>query len=345
MAGSIARPLNDSLKVSHEKAAFLIHTTSTPWCVLLPLSGWLGAMTGYLTSGGVPDDQAIAVLFESIPLNFYCIIAVVFALISCFAPVDFGPMKKAEERADSTGELDNPSSREEQGTVAANKVADTAKPRIINMILPILVMIVTIIAILMITGKGDPTKGAGMQSLLWGSFLAVFSISSLCLVERIFTLQQLTNEILTGMKSMFGIAAILCLAFTLSPLVKQMGTGAYLSSLFSSFLTPAVLPAVTFIITMILSFATGTSMGTMAIMAVIALPMAISMDVSIPLTAGAMFGGSIFGDHASPISDTTIMSCATSGCAIMDHVKTQMPYVLGFALVSLVLYLVCGFVM
>ena len=184
-----------------------------------------------------------------------------------------------------------------------------------------------------------------MQSLLWGSFLAVFSISFLCLVERIFTLQQLTNEILTGMKSMFGIAAILCLAFTLSPLVKQMGTGAYLSSLFSSFLTPAVLPAVTFIITMILSFATGTAMGTMAIMAVIALPMAISMDVSIPLTAGAMFGGSIFGDHASPVSDTTIMSCATSGCAIMDHVKTQMPYVLGFALVSLVLYLVCGFVM
>lgn len=113
VAGSIARPLNDSLKVSHEKAAFLIHTTSTPWCVLLPLSGWLGAMTGYLTSGGVHDDQAIAVLFESIPLNFYCIIAVVFALISCFAPVDFGPMKKAEERADSTGELDNPSSREE----------------------------------------------------------------------------------------------------------------------------------------------------------------------------------------------------------------------------------------
>lgn len=103
VTGSIARPLNDSLKVSHEKAAFLIHTTSTPWCVLLPLSGWLGAMTGYLTSGGVPDDQAIAVLFESIPLNFYCIIAVVFALISCFAPVDFGPMKKRRKGLTAQG--------------------------------------------------------------------------------------------------------------------------------------------------------------------------------------------------------------------------------------------------
>ena len=108
VTGSIARPLNDSMKVSHEKSAFLIHTTSTPWCVLLPLSGWLGAMTGYLTSGGVPDDQAITVLFQSIPLNFYCIIAVAFALISCLAPVDFGPMKKAEERASLTGALDDP---------------------------------------------------------------------------------------------------------------------------------------------------------------------------------------------------------------------------------------------
>ena len=167
----------------------------------------------------------------------------------------------------------------------------------------------------------------------------------MCLVEKVFTLEELTGEILKGMCTMFGIATILCLAFTLGPLVKQLGTGAYLSSIFMQFLTPSLLPLLTFIIAMILSFATGTSMGTMAIMAVIALPMAINMGVSIPLTAGAMFGGSIFGDHASPISDTTIMSCATSGCNIMDHIKTQMPYVLGFACVSMVLYVVCGFIM
>ena len=96
---------------------------------------------------------------------------------------------------------------------------------------------------------------------------------------------------------------------------------------------------------MLLSFSTGTSMGTMAIMATIALPMAINMGVSVPLVAGAMFGGSIFGDHSSPISDTTIMSCATTGCNIIDHVKTQMPYVLSFAAVSMVLYVIMGFVM
>lgn len=345
VTGSIARPLNDSMKVSHEKAAFLIHTTSTPWCVLLPLSGWLGAMTGYLTSGGVPDDQTITVLFQSIPLNFYCIIAVVFALISCLAPVDFGPMKKAEERASLTGALDDPAHVASSSSQSATKLAPKAKPHLANMIVPIVVMIATIIGVLYVTGSGNLTKGAGMQALLWGSVLSVLSISIMCLVEKVFTLEELTSEVLKGMCTMFGIATILCLAFTLGPLVKQLGTGAYLSSIFMQFLTPSLLPLLTFIIAMILSFATGTSMGTMAIMAVIALPMAIDMGVNIPLTAGAMFGGSIFGDHASPISDTTIMSCATSGCNIMDHIKTQMPYVLGFAGVSMVLYVVCGFIM
>ncbi len=345
VTGSIARPLNDSMKVSHEKAAFLIHTTSTPWCVLLPLSGWLGAMTGYLTSGGVPDDQAITVLFQSIPLNFYCIIAVAFALISCLAPVDFGPMKKAEERASLTGALDDPAHVASSSSQSATKLAPKAKPHLANMIVPIVVMIATIIGVLYVTGSGNLTKGAGMQALLWGSVLSVLSISVMCLAEKVFTLEELTNEVLKGMCTMFGIATILCLAFTLGPLVKQLGTGAYLSSIFMQFLTPSLLPLLTFIIAMILSFATGTSMGTMAIMAVIALPMAIDMGVNISLTAGAMFGGSIFGDHASPISDTTIMSCATSGCNIMDHIKTQMPYVLGFACVSMVLYVVCGFIM
>ena len=107
----------------------------------------------------------------------------------------------------------------------------------------------------------------------------------------------------------------------------------------------ALLPLLTFIISMLLSFATGTSMGTMAIMGTIAIPMAINMGVNVPLVAGAMFGGSIFGDHSSPISDTTIMSCATTGCNIIDHVKTQAPYVLCFAGVSMVLYVIAGFIL
>ena len=143
-------------------------------------------------------------------------------------------------------------------------------------------------------------------------------------------------------------AVLLALLVTLQALTKpmgQLGTGAYLSSLFQQFLTPALLPALTFLIAVMLSFATGTSMGTMAIMSVIALPMAIEMGISVPLVAGAMFGGSIFGDHTSPISDTTIMTCATTGCDIIDHVKTQAPYCAAMAVISFVMYIIFGFVM
>mgnify|MGYP000084401843 CR=1 FL=1 len=128
------------MKVSHEKAAFLVHTTSTPWCVLFPLSGWLAAMTGYLTSGGVSEGEAISTLLRSIPLNFYCIIAIIFSMLSTFLPLDFGPMKKAELRADTTGELDDPHSAVMDEEPAAAVKRDV-KPRMKNMLVPMLTMV------------------------------------------------------------------------------------------------------------------------------------------------------------------------------------------------------------
>ena len=344
VTGSVSRPLNDSMKLPHEKAAFLVHTTSTPWCVLFPLSGWLASMTGYLTSGGVPEADAITVLIQSIPLNFYCIIAIIFALLVTIFPLDFGPMKKAELRAEQTGELDDPASVPEEAR-EMSKGASGVKPRMKNMIIPMIAMIGVILAVLIVSGNGNPTSGDGMQALLWGCIMALLVISVMVMVERLYNLEQLVNEIMKGMSTMLPIACVLLFGFTMGTMVSSLDTGNYLSSVFMRFLTPALLPALTFIISMLLSFATGTSMGTMAIMATIALPMAINMGVSVPLVAGSMFGGSIFGDHSSPISDTTIMSCATTGCNIIDHVKTQMPYVLCFAGASLVLYVVAGFLM
>ena len=344
VTGSVSRPLNDSMRVSHEKAAFLVHTTSTPWCVLFPLSGWLASMTGYLTSGGVAEESAIQTLLYSIPLNFYCIIAVAFALLAAVVPLDFGPMKKAELRADTTGQLDDPASAPDEDP-AAQAASSGVKPRAKNMLIPMLVMIVTILAVLIISGNGNPTQGDGMQALLWGCMISVLVISVMAMAERLFTLEQLTNELMKGMATMLPIFCVLLFGLTMGTQVKALDTGNYLSSVFMQLLTPALLPLLTFIISMLLSFATGTSMGTMAIMATIALPMAINMGVSVPLVAGAMFGGSIFGDHGSPISDTTIMSCATTGCNIIDHVKTQMPYICCFAGISMVLYVICGFIM
>ncbi len=343
VTGSVSRPFNDALKVPHEKSAFIVHATSTPWCVLFPLSGWLAALAGYLTSGGVPENETISVLLRSIPLNFYCILAVFGTLAVSLFGINIGPMRKAEERADKTGALDNPG---RSGTLTEETTSPSkAKPRVLNMLLPMGVLIATILAVLTITGKGNPTQGAGMQSLLWGCILAVVTISILCVAQKLFSVDEVINEMFKGMGTMLPVAGILLFGFTMGNLVKDLDTGNYLTSVFMGVLSPALLPALSFLLCMLLSFATGTSMGTMAIMSVICLPMAISMGISIPLVAGAVFGGSIFGDHSSPISDTTIMSCATTGCDIIDHVKTQMPYVLIFAAISLVLYVVLGFVM
>ena len=344
VTGAVSRPINDALKVPHEKAAFLVHSTSTPWCVLFPFSGWLASMIGYLTTGGVAENEATSVLFQSIFLNFYCILAVLICLVLALTQKDFGPMAKAEKRAAETGLLDDPAH-------GAKEVLDTSaletdiKPRACNLLVPIGVLIVTMFATLLVTGNGDIMKGAGMQALIWSVVASLFSIIILTLCQKVFTLDQVISEMFKGMGHMLPVAFILLLGFTMGTVVKGLGTGAFLESIFKTLNAQAFLPALTFVISMLISFSTGTSMGTMAIMSSIALPVAIGTGCSVPLVAGAMFGGAIFGDHTSPISDTTIMSCSTTGCDIIDHVKTQTPYCIAIAAVSFVAYVILGFVM
>ena len=331
VTGSVSRPVNDALKVPHEKAAFIVQTTSTPWCVLFPFSGWLAAMAGYLVTGGVPEDQSVSVLFQSLFMNFYCILAILLVFVLAVTQKDFGPMLKAEKRAASNSDT--------------SSAVSGQKPRAINLLLPVGTLIAVMFAALIITGNGNLMNGSGMKALIWAVVVALLVASVLCVVEKVFTPTQVIDEIFKGMSGMLPITFVLLFGFTMGNVVKALDTGTYLSSIFQQFLSPALLPALTFLIAVLISFATGTSMGTMAIMAVIALPMAYSMGNNIPLVAGAMFGGSIFGDHASPISDTTIMTCSTTGCDIIDHIKTQFPYVFTIAVISFVMYIVAGFVM
>ena len=342
VTGAVSRPVNDALKVPHEKSAFLVHTTSTPWCVLFPFSGWLASMAGYLISGGVSEAESVSMLFSTLPFNFYCIMAIALTFLVSVTQKDFGPMKEAEKRAAETGLLDDA-----RHTAKAEVEVKTSgvKARACNLLAPIGVLIVVMFATLLITGGGNIMNGAGMQALLWSVVASLLTIIIMTVAQKVFTMEEAISEMFKGMSHMLPIAFILLFGFTMGTVVKGLDTGSYLSSLFQQFLTPALLPALTFLIAVLLSFATGTSMGTMAIMAVLALPMAFDMGISIPLVAGAMFGGSIFGDHASPISDTTIMTCATTGCDIIDHVKTQFPYCAGMAVVSFVLYVIFGFVM
>ena len=342
VTGAVSRPVNDALKVPHEKSAFIVHTTSTPWCVLFPFSGWLASMVGYLVSGGVPEAEGVSTLFKSLPLNFYCILSILMVLGLSLLQKDFGPMAKAEKRAAELGLLDDPAHGAKEEVQAASS---GVKPRACNLLAPIGVLIVTVFGALLITGNGNLTQGAGMQSLLWAVVLSLLTILVMTVAQKVFTLEQAVSEMFKGMGHMLPIAFILLFGFTMGTVVKGLDTGSYLSYLFQKALTPALLPALTFLIAVLISYATGTSMGTMAIMAVIALPMAMEMGISIPLVAGAMFGGAIFGDHTSPISDTTIMTCSTTGCDIIDHVKTQTPYCAIIAGISFVLYVILGFVM
>ena len=342
VTGAVSRPVNDALKVPHEKSAFLVHTTSTPWCVLFPFSGWLASMAGYLISGGVSEAESVSMLFSSLPFNFYCIMAIVLTFLVSVLQKDVGPMVAAEKRAAETGLLDD---ARHAAKAEVEVQTSGVKPRACNLLAPIGVLIVVMFATLLITGNGNIMNGAGMQALLWSVVASLLTIIIMTVVQKVFTVDQAISEMFKGMSHMLPIAFILLFGFTMGTVVKSLDTGSYLSSLFQQFLTPALLPALTFLIAVLLSFATGTSMGTMAIMAVLALPMAFDMGISIPLVAGAMFGGSIFGDHASPISDTTLMTCATTGCDIIDHVKTQFPYCAGMAVISFVMYIIFGFVM
>jgi len=361
VTGAVSRPVNDALKVPHEKSAFIVHTTSTPWCVLFPFSGWLASMTAYLVSGGVPEGESVAMLFKSVFLNFYCILAIVMVLVLSLLQKDFGPMAKAEKRAAETGLLDDPAHGAKE---AADAATSGATPRARNLLVPIGVLIVTMFTALIITGWKDAsssctipvlheilrginaiTKGAGTQALIWAVCASLITIMVMTVCQKQFKVSEVIDEMFKGMGHMLPLAFVLLFGFTMGTLVKGLDTGNYLSYLFQKLLSPALLPALTFLIAMLISFATGTSMGTMAIMALISLPMAYDMGANIALVAGAMFGGSIFGDHCSPISDTTIMTCSTTGCDIIDHIKTQAPYCIFLAVISFILYVVCGFVM
>ena len=235
VTGSVARPVNDALKVPHEKAAFIVHTTSTPWCVLFPFSGWLAAMAGYLVTGGVPEDQSVSVLFQSLFMNFYCILAILLVLVLALTQKDFGPMAKAEARAATTGELDDPIHKKADSDTS--KAVSGFTPRAINLLLPVGTLIAVMFAALIITGNGNLMNGSGMKALIWAVIIALLVASVLCVAEKVFTVSQVIDEIFKGMSGMLPITFVLLFGFTMGNVVKSLDTGTYLSSIFQQFLS------------------------------------------------------------------------------------------------------------
>jgi tetracycline resistance efflux pump len=341
VAGAVSRPLFDRYRVSREKLAYIIDSTSAPVCILIPLNAWGAYVLGILGTLGV--QQPLSVFVESIAFNFYAIFAVLLAGATAAFGLSWGSMRRADERV-RDGELLRVGSVPAVDTeVLAPEPLPGVRPRALNMILPIVVLIATMPLGLYITGRGDLTAGSGSTSVLWAVLAALAACWLLLLGQRMLSMSDLTRVGLKGAGALVGLATILLLALALGNVARELGTGAYVASVIQDAFPPAVLLPLVFLTSAGIAFATGTSWGTFAIMLPIAVPTAAALGLPLaPFLAAALSGG-IFGDHASPISDTTIIASLAAAVDHIDHVRTQLPYALTAAAAATLAFALAGF--
>ncbi len=321
IAGAVGRPLCDRYGVSRAKLAYVCDTTSAPICSLIALNGWGALMLGLIVAhyGG---DAGVPVLLESLLFNFYAM----SALLVAFAVIWF--------------DLDTPAM---QVSEIKNEMADeeTQDGNVSFLLLPIMVMLATVLGSLYVTGEGSILKGSGSSAILHSMIVTLIFMA--LLYRKRLSAKVYLNESWQGIKSMQSITLILFLAFMIGDVTKALQTGVYLASYAQSILNPHYLAAVVFVLSAVMAFATGTSWGTFGIMIPIAMSMGDAMSMEAPLLIGAAISGGVFGDHCSPISDTTIISSLSAGCDHIVHVKTQLPYALVSGAIALGMFLLFGF--
>ncbi|WP_138160589.1 Na+/H+ antiporter NhaC family protein [Peptoniphilus catoniae] len=342
--GTVMRPISDKVKISREKLSYIADSGAAPVSVLVPITGWAAYLSGLAIGiGPIADESHATKLFlHAIPYNIYSWFTVLFVgLIAAGIIKDFGPMKKAEERAMKEGKLLRDGANPLMSTELTDlKAYSGIKPRVfLNFILPVL-LIVTIAISTYITMKSAKT----MEAFL---FVSIFMVVSM-LIQGI-PLKEIMSSVGDGIKGATPAVTILALAYSVNSLSKVMGTADYIISIAEGFLSPHLLPAIIFIIAAIISFSTGSSWGTFAICMPIALPLAYSytggeLTPLIYACFGAVAGGGVFGDHCSPLSDTTILASTGSAADHIDHVKTQLPYAFVCGAIAVIGYLVLGFI-
>ncbi|NWG29802.1 MAG: sodium:solute symporter [Ignavibacteriaceae bacterium] len=345
VTGTIFHPIFEKFKISREKLAYICDTTSSPICILIPLNAWGAYVVSLLEKesafGGMSDP--VSLFLSTIPLNFYAILSVLFAGFIAFSYKDFGAMKKAEARSLETGKtIADGAVPMISEDVASLKPKKGIKHNSFNMIIPIAVMIVMMPVSLLITGNGNLTSGSGSTAVLWSVLAAIVIAGLISLIQRILTLKEVMDYTLKGISGLVPLAILMVLAFSIGDTCRTLGTGVYVASLSKDFLNPSVIAPILFITAAFISFSTGTSWGTFAIMIPIAVPTAVYVDASLTLSIAAVLSGSVFGDHCSPISDTTIVSSMASACDHIDHVRTQLPYALFIAVLSALVFWLAG---
>lgn len=340
VAGSVARPLIDRYRVSREKLAYIIDSTSAPICILIPLNAWGAYNLGILEGLGV--ESALSVFIRSIPLNFYALFAVALAFVTALLNLDIGPMKRAEERTRQGDVLWPGATPMIDEAVLSPELDPDVRPRAVNMLVPIGVMVLFMPLGLWITGDGVLSRGDGSTSVLWAVGAGLAASWLLLRGQRSHTIDGLVRLGLRGAGGLVPLALILLLSLALKDVASAMGTGPYVAQLTAGVLPPAVFLPLVFLVASGIAFSTGTSWGTFGIMLPIAVPAAETLGLPLAPFVAASLSGGIFGDHCSPISDTTIISSMASATDHIDHVRTQLPYALIAGAAATVAFAVTG---
>jgi len=322
-AGMASQKLFDKYKMSRAKLAYLIDSTCAPVSILLLVNGWGAYILGLLDDYQLPDS--VGILIGTVTYNFYAIIAILLAFYTAYSGKVFGPMKKAES-------LVKNQVKEEFNKTAPAHV----------MWLPLLSLLMMTLVLLWVTGDGDIRRGSGSFSVFWSITSSLILLTLLVSYHKLLNLKEIVLSSMQGIKYMLPAVAILVLSFAFGDAIKGLGTGIYVSDLFNLELPLFLMAPVIFIVAALMAFATGTSWGTFAILVPIAVPIAQQSGLPIEFLVAAVLGGGVFGDHASPISDTTVVASIASGCDHFEHVKTQLPYALIGAVITIILYIMVG---
>ena len=354
--GALYRPIFDKFRIPREKLAYIADSSSAPSSILIPFNAWGAFIMGLLLTQGI--DKPFSVMISSIKYNFYPLLAITIVFIVIFTKKDIGSMKNAEKRTKETGELMNKGSKpmvSDEITSFPPKKGIEAKAY--NMIVPLLTMVFMMPINLIYTGWSSVEnatsfsnhaseaigKGSGSSSVLYAVITALLVAMVMYFVQGIMKPKEAINLTLKGISELMPLALLMLLAFAIGDACKELETGIYVANATKQWLSPELLPAVVFIISSFIAFSTGTSWGTFAIMLAISVPMANIHAADLTIVVAATLGGGIFGDHCSPISDTSIISSMASASDHIDHVKTQLPYALIGGVISVFLYLIIGF--
>ncbi len=369
LVGNTMRPFTDRLRISREKLAYLVDASAAPVVSLFFISTWIGFEVGLLDAAinslGL-DRNAYITFLQSTPFRFYSIFSIVFVFFIAWTGRDFGPMLAAEKRAREKGEVlregSTPLMDKEMTEMVA---AEVEHPRWYNGLVPIIVVILAVIGGLFYSGwqNLEPDQAATLSNILgsansyhvlmWAAFMGSVTAAGMVLFQRLLTLQETLDAWIQGLKSMVVAMTILVSAWAIGEITVDLKTADYIIFGTQDILSPHLIPMLTFLIAAFTGFSTGSSWGTMAILYPLVIPLSLAAGAQLPAGTGetiflgtiaSVLSGSVFGDHCSPISDTTIMSSMSAGCDHIDHVKTQIPYAVTVMLVAAAVgYLPTGF--